>query len=105
MLNWVVCYKTATRKTIVEVVFGSLGQVIVNIVVSREPLTVGAEVHRLSFTPDRVVIKMGHGNDAFLHRLAAQSAFEIDLNGLLTLFGIVFSHVGLLWVDYMTKYT
>ena len=48
---------------------------------------------------------MGHGNDAFLHRLAAQSAFEIDLNGLLTLFGIVFSHVGLLWVDYMTKYT
>ena len=59
----------------------------------------------LPFTPDRVVIEMGHGNDAFLHRLAAQSAFEIDLNCLLTLFGIVFSHVGLLLVDYMTKYT
>lgn len=39
---------------------------------------------------------MGHSNDAFLQRLAAQSAFEIDLNSLLTLFGIVFSHVGLL---------
>lgn len=48
---------------------------------------------------------MGHGNDAFLHRLAAQYAFEIDLNGIFTLFGIVFSHVGLLLVDYMNKYT
>jgi len=51
MYDWVVCYNTATRKTVVEVVFGSLGQVIVNIVVSREPLTVGAEVHRLSIPP------------------------------------------------------
>lgn len=105
MLNWVVCYKTATRKTVVNVVFCSLGQVIVQMVVARDPLTVGAEVHRLSIPPIAIVVEVGHGNDAFLHRLAAQSAFEIDLNGLLTLFGIVFSHVGLLWVDYMTKYT
>ena len=49
MLNRVICYKTATHKTVVDVVFGSLGQVIVDIVVPREPLAVGAEVHNLSF--------------------------------------------------------
>ena len=49
MLDRVICYKTATFKTIVDVVLGSLGQVIVEMVVSREPLAEGAEVHNLSF--------------------------------------------------------
>ena len=97
MHDWIVCYKTATRKTVVEVVFGSLGQVIVNMVVSREPLTVGAEVHNLSFLPVGIVVKMGHGDDSFLHRLAAQSAVETEFVLVLTLlFVFCFSHVGLL---------
>ena len=96
MLNRVICYKTATHKTVVDVVFGALGQVIVQMVVAREPLTVGAKVHKLSFLP-AIVVKMGHGDDSFLHRLAAQSAVETEFVLALTLlFVFFFSHVGLL---------
>lgn len=97
MLNRVVCYKTTTHRTVVDVVFGALGQVIVQMGVAREPLTVGAKVHNLSFLPAGIVVKMGHGDDSFLHRLAAQSAVETELVlGLTLLFVFFFSHVGLL---------
>jgi hypothetical protein len=96
MFDWVVCYQPSAFRTEVDVVFGSLGQVIVQMVVTREPLTVGAEVHNLSFPPT-IVVKMGHGDDSFLHRLAAQSAVETEFVLALTLlFVFFFSHVGLL---------
>lgn len=97
VLDWVVCYLPSTFRTEVDVVFGSLGQVIVNIVVAREPLTVGAKFHNLDFLPVGIVVKMGHGDDSFLHRLAAQSAVETEvLLALKLLFVFFFSHVGLL---------
>jgi hypothetical protein len=97
VLNRVVCYQPSAFRTEVDVVFGSLGQVIVNIVVSREPLTVGAKVHNLLLLPVGIVVKMGHGNDSFLHRLAAQSAVETEVVlALELLFVFFFSHVGLL---------
>ena len=97
VLNRVVCYQPSAFRTKVDVVFGSLGQVIVNIVVSREPLTVGAKVHNLLLLPVGIVVKMGHGDDSFLHRLAAQSAVETEVVlALKLLFVFFFSHVGLL---------
>jgi hypothetical protein len=97
VFDWVVCYLPSAYQTEVYVVFGSLGQVVVQMVVARELLTVGAKVHNLAFLPVGIVVKMGHGDDSFLHRLAAQSAVETEVVlALKLLFVFFFSHVGLL---------